>query len=151
MASNDPNFLVRNDDAHSWRPDDSTVAMLESRLTVPDRMGGPLANFDRYYTGVYRNGHQVVVVELVNLLAHRSNPASVHVVKPSEVPAIGDGGCGVITASYDLVTKQLSDAVCNFAVPSAAAAEIGLHGARVSSARACNSPPRTSARARLTN
>jgi hypothetical protein len=91
--------------------------MIESRLKVPDRMGGPSTNFERYYTGLYRSGHRVLFVELVNLTGIPPGTGKLRVVAAAEVPHIIHGGCGIIRFSYDVDTKQPSSLDCNFDEP----------------------------------
>jgi hypothetical protein len=116
-VSPEPADLRRDDDKNYWLPDAKLVAMIESRLKVPERMGGPSANFDRYYTGLYRNGHRVLLVELVNLAAIPPGTGKVHVSAAAEVPHIVHGGCGIIRFSYDVDTRQPSSLDCNFDEP----------------------------------
>ena len=106
--------LYRADGAHAWRPATSTVSLLERTIRVPKDMGGPLNNFDRYYTGLYRNGRKIVFVELLNLSERPPGQGVVHVARPGDVPMIADGGCSVIRLSYDPETKAFSDLQCNF-------------------------------------
>lgn len=108
-----PADLLMTDAQHGWIPDAGLVRRIEARLKVPERMGGPLTNFDRYYTGIFRNGRRVVFLELVNLARRTPGQGAVHVVAPPDVPAIADGGCAVVRFSYDVETRVASSLECN--------------------------------------
>ena len=105
--------LGRADDSHSWRPAAADVARLERVVRIPEGMGGPLAQFDRYYTGVFRGGRRLVALELVNMEGVPPGGGRVRVVSPRQVPLIADGGCGVVRLAYDPATHELSAPVCN--------------------------------------
>ena len=105
------------DQAHGWKPSRATVAVLERKLVVPLRMGGPTSNFDRYYTGVFRDGHKVVFLEMLGVDKRYPGSGEVHRSKPAEVPVFADGGCGVIRFSYDPSSGASSDMECNAELP----------------------------------
>ncbi|MBV9929540.1 MAG: hypothetical protein JO013_01185 [Alphaproteobacteria bacterium] len=113
----EPTGLLRSDDTNYWLPGAKLVAMVERRLGVPDRMGGPLSNFNRYYTGLYRNGHRVLFLELSKFGALPAGSGKVQVVPPAQVPHIIHGGCDIIRFSYDVDARQESSLDCNFDPP----------------------------------
>ena len=87
-----PGELMMADRSHHWAPSRSLVQWLERRILVPPTMGGPLANFDRYYVGLYRGGRRVVFVKMVNVTTRPPGSSTVYVSKPSSVPALADFG-----------------------------------------------------------
>jgi hypothetical protein len=102
------------DDPSQWRPSQALVARIDAHLFVPAKDGGPRQNYDRYYAGAVQDGRRVVLIELDNF---DPGPRTVHIVSPSQIPRIADGGCEVITGAYDVAAHRLSDLVCNFALP----------------------------------
>ena len=108
-----PGELGLADQAHYWTPSPSLVKGRERQIAVPASLGGPLTNFDRYYAGVYRDRRKIVFVEMVNLTQRLPGSGTVQVVRPSDVPAIADFGCGVVRLSYDPGTESFSELECN--------------------------------------
>ncbi len=116
LLGGSPEFLVREDFGHGWEPTKVQVDWFDQQLAVPARMDGPKSNFDRYYTGVFRGGHRVLVVHLVKTTYRLQGVAGVarfYIVKPEGVPQWADGGCDFVRLSYDEDTQTASDLVCN--------------------------------------
>jgi hypothetical protein len=99
--------------AGEWSPTPAMVATIEHRMVLPPGADGPLDTYDRYYTGVKRGGRKLIEVELVDLFKQAGSISSVHIVSESTMPAIGDGGCGVINFDYDVERKALGEPWCN--------------------------------------
>jgi hypothetical protein len=112
----DPAYVARADQAHFWLPTMAEVQALDGKIKVPERMGGPIANFRRFYTGLYRNGHRVIALTLLEYVKSDQDDR-VRIVEPKDVPAIADGGCMVMAWSKDLDTGVGSDLVCNASLP----------------------------------
>jgi hypothetical protein len=84
---------------------------LEPRGLRMPRGAGPLSSYTRYYAWQARgDGARRVVAVWVNLAGE---PPGRHWVTEREFPLIFDGGCSVITLSYDVATRYIEHITCN--------------------------------------
>jgi hypothetical protein len=114
LAGADPVSVGRDDQANFWTPSLSEVTRLDTALRVPERMGGPISRFNRLYTGVYRDGHRILVLEGFAT----TGQGTVRIVQPKDMPALADGGCQFLYWSKDLTTNAHgSDIVCGAYIP----------------------------------
>jgi hypothetical protein len=108
--------IARGQDG-AWRPTEAQVARAEKLLQLPVGAGGPLSSYDRYYTGVIERRRQVIYGELLGLARMPRSPGVVKIVSQKQMPAIGDGGCSVMTFTFDPITDAISPVRCNFELP----------------------------------
>jgi hypothetical protein len=101
-----------------WRPTKAQIARVESRIVMPRGAFGPLVSYARFYAGERRNGRRVIVGELVRLTREPVLPPAMKVVRPTDLPALADFGCGVIRFAYDMRARALSPAECGGETPS---------------------------------
>jgi hypothetical protein len=99
--------------AGEWSVTRATVAAIERHMVLPAGADGPLESYDRYYAGVTWNGRRVIEIELVDPFNPAGPTRSAHIVPESGMPAVGDGGCGVINFDYDVARASLSEPWCN--------------------------------------
>jgi hypothetical protein len=101
------------------RPNGDEIAFVETRISLPDDAPGPLTNFERYYAWtVGDNGKRVIYGELifVDLLGAARPPNRIghfHAVDEKDIPAMANGGCGVITFYLDLKSDRRPALYCN--------------------------------------
>jgi hypothetical protein len=83
---------------------------IERDVRLP-RNADALASYARYYAWQQRSdGTRKVVAVWQSLTGERPGR---HWVTESEFPVIMDGGCGVITLSYDVGAEQIEHVSCN--------------------------------------
>lgn len=101
------------------RPSSDEIAFVETRLRLPDDAPGPLSNFERYYAWtVGDDGKRVIYGELIFVdLLGADRPANrigrFHAVDEKDMPAVANGGCGVITFYLDLKSGRRPALYCN--------------------------------------
>jgi hypothetical protein len=95
-----------------WHPTRAQIAVVESRIVMPQGAFGPLVSYARYYAGERRSGRRVIVGELVRLTKEPVSPPVLKIVLPRDLPALADFGCGVIRFTYDLRARALSRVEC---------------------------------------
>jgi hypothetical protein len=94
-----------------WMPTPAQVARIERGLRLPTG-ADPLQTYERYYTGTYKGSRRLVLGALVGL-QKLPREGSLAIVKPAEMPAIADAGCGVIWLTYDLAAQKVRSIRCN--------------------------------------
>ena len=83
---------------------------IERQVRLPAG-AGPLASYARYYAWQQReDGLRKVVGVYVRLSGH---PPGRSWVAENEFPLILDGGCAMITLSYDLAAQRVEHVTCN--------------------------------------
>ena len=112
-ALSSPVYVSRSDAGHGWKPTDVEAKAIDQRIDIPASAGGPISRFKRYYTGVYRGGHRVLVVTLIVGSWEPGEPGPLHIVPPEEMPEVADAGCDVIHMSLDTQTHVASALECN--------------------------------------
>jgi hypothetical protein len=97
-----------------WTPNAKDIARLESVLDLSraQQLGGPppekLAKYARFYAGVVVHDHKMI--RGVLLLAPRTR---IEIVPEKGLPAIMDGGCGIINLLYDPKSARVVWITCN--------------------------------------
>ncbi len=94
---------------------DETIRTIESRIEMPPS-ARPLAEYDRYYSGVRLSGREGVhgVLLLRETFAHVNRGAMAPVEGMANVyrgdadsmPLVADGGCSVVTLYFDLASQE---------------------------------------------
>jgi hypothetical protein len=106
------------------RPSRDEIAFVETRIRLPDDAPGPLSHFERYYAWtVGDDGKRVIYGELISVdLMGPAQPADrigrFHAVDEKDMPAVANGGCGVITFYLDLRSGRRPALYCNAVGPS---------------------------------
>lgn len=104
------------------RPTRVEINQIESALVMPEGADS-LHVYSRFYAAKTHDGRRTIVGEFVqpmfvaSLLAHRTiletvSP-SVFIVDANNMPGIRDGGCGVITLSYNPDSGVMTPPTCN--------------------------------------
>ncbi len=105
-------------DGRSWRPELAMIKDMESRLVLPERAAG-LESYERYFAGDYVGGRKVVIAVLLDrrmagppdTTGDRVAPG-IHIRNAPDLPAIGDGGCWMVTVLIQADGKGMAS-VCN--------------------------------------
>lgn len=94
---------------------DETIRTIESRIEMPPG-ARPLAEYDRYYSGVRLSGregvHGVLLLRETFTHANRGTMASVEGMAnvyrgdADAMPLVADGGCSVVTLYFDLASQE---------------------------------------------
>jgi hypothetical protein len=111
--------LLGSPHTRELRPSGAEIAFVETRIRLPDDAPGPLSNFERYYAWtVGDDGKRVIYGELifVDLLGANRPPDRIgrfHAVDEKDMPAVANGGCGVITFYLDLKSGHRPALYCN--------------------------------------
>jgi hypothetical protein len=101
-----------------WTPTPAQIADIERHINLNGLdVDGPINSFQRYYTGLTRDGRRFIFAEYLGLMKMPRPEGSIHIVSYREMPAIADGGCGVINFDFDPDTRKLSTPYCNFELP----------------------------------
>jgi hypothetical protein len=83
---------------------------IEREVRLPEGAGA-LASYARYYAWQQRgDGVRKVVAVYQNLTGERPGR---HWVTERDFPVIMDGGCGVVTLSYDVAAQRIEHVSCN--------------------------------------
>ncbi len=83
---------------------------IERQVRLPEG-AAPLASYARYYAWQDRDdGFRKVVAVYQNLTGE---PPGRNWVAENELPVILDGGCGVISLSYNLAAQRIEHVTCN--------------------------------------
>lgn len=109
-----------NQNAPQPRPATPPSTEAQSRIELMDQIerqvrlpegADRLESYARYYAWQQReDGFRKVVAVYQNLTGERPGR---HWVTETELPVIMDGGCGVITLSYDLAAQRIEHVSCN--------------------------------------
>jgi hypothetical protein len=91
----------------TWVPTTAQVQELEKHLTQP--VASKLALSTRYYFGFYEHGRRVIRGEILH--PEMEHDPTIHI--DQNFPLIMDGGCGVITLSYNPATHTVLSSRCN--------------------------------------
>ena len=100
-------------------PSHDEIAFVETRLRLPDDAPAPLARYERYYAWTLGDdGKRVIYGELVfvDLMGAARPPNGLgrtHAIDEKDMPAIANGGCGVITFYIDLNSGRRPALYCN--------------------------------------
>ena len=92
-----------------WHPTLPQVRDLERQMA-----GTPASDFatrQRYYSGVTEGGHRLMRGVLVGISSDGRPRPGIRLGMPD--PMISDGGCGVVTVTYDPRRHKVLDASCN--------------------------------------
>jgi len=101
-----------------WTPTAAQISEIEKRVKLDGlTTDGPISTFQRYYAGVTRDGRRLILAEYIGLIKMLRPDGSIHIVSYREMPALGDGGCGVVNFDYDPDTRKFSTPSCNFELP----------------------------------
>lgn len=95
------------------RPDVAQEALMdriEREVRLPQG-ATELATYSRHYAWHEESGVRSVVAIYDRLSS--TGPGGRHWVTERELPLIMDGGCGVISLSYDLATQRITRIACN--------------------------------------
>src|SRR5471032_79553 len=90
------------------------IAKLESIVRIPAGPGSapiPLAQYQRYYTGIVVHGRRMISGEFVVFGGQK--PGIFPVGREEDFPGIMDGGCGVVHLLYDIAAKRITEIGCN--------------------------------------
>ena len=83
---------------------------IERAVRLPDGAGA-LSSYARYYAWQQReDGVRKVIAVYENLTGARPGR---HWVAETELPVIMDGGCGVVSLSYDVAGQRIEHVSCN--------------------------------------
>lgn len=103
------------------RPARTEIGRIESELVLPAG-AEPLYAYSRFYAARTQDGRRVIIGEFVLgepdwLLKHRTIleviTDTIFVVDEINMPDVTDGGCGVLTLSYDPENGRMSGPVCS--------------------------------------
>ena len=103
------------------RPTRAEIGRIEAELDLPAETE-PLSAYSRFYAAHTENGRRVIIGEFVLgepdwFLEHRTIletlSETVFVVDEINMPGVMDGGCGVLTMSYDPESSGMLGPVCN--------------------------------------
>jgi hypothetical protein len=97
----------------AWTPSDRQIAELEGLVRLPFGQGGLLVlqDYGRHYAGVMEGDRRIVFGVFVIPRWHNET-AGIYIGSDAELPAIADGGCGVIHVWYDPSSKAIKSS-CN--------------------------------------
>jgi hypothetical protein len=98
-------------DAQAAAPADEQAAIMdriERDLRLPDG-AGPLAGYSRYYAWQSREDG---VRKVLAIYVREPNPAQRWVAETA-LPLIMDGGCGIVSLSYDVAAQRVEHIECN--------------------------------------
>ena len=98
-----------------WTPDDAAIRRLERAVETTDwtmvlvkTAPKPLDGYDRFYGGEIIGGHHIIKGVFMD------GKGSIHVLaSPAGLPMILDGGCHVVSVTYDADTGTLERVACN--------------------------------------
>ena len=93
----------------AWTPSDTQIAELEDLLR--QKTGGRELGYARHYAGVAEGDRRIVRGEFVKVGVFGAKPG-IYVASEAELPAIADGGCGVVHVTYDPSNKAITSR-CN--------------------------------------
>jgi hypothetical protein len=97
--------------AQAAAPADEQVAIMdriERDLRMPGG-AGPLAGYSRYYAWQSREDG---VRKVLAIYVQEPNPARRWVAETA-LPLIMDGGCGIVSFSYDVAAQRIDNVACN--------------------------------------
>ena len=99
-----------------FKPDEQTAAQMEA--VIQDKMHRAalkdLSSYSRYYAGITLDGKAMIRARIEQTGDVNSPPAGVHLVsEPEDVPMLFDGGCGNITAMYDVKAAKFTELFCD--------------------------------------
>lgn len=92
-----------------WTPNLEMLPSIEQLIVMPQGAGA-LGEYDRFYAGVYEGSERLIIGVFV-LTDSREGRASV--VDRSKLPIIEDGGCSVISLSFDVESRLVRAIGCN--------------------------------------
>ncbi|MDH7975247.1 hypothetical protein QH494_23935 [Sphingomonas sp. AR_OL41] len=101
-------------------PDGAVVAAMEARIVMPTG-AEPLEKYDRKYTQARVDGKDMILGQLIDHrltveIAHGGHgplPPPVRRVLMDDIQMVFDGGCGIITVTYELGSSTPPKAFCN--------------------------------------
>ena len=103
-----------------WRPTQAQVYEIEKAIKLPADANGPPSHYERYYAGATRGEHRLIIGEYADFALSpeagerlKRGRAESHVVRERELPAIADGGYGLIYFTYDPAIKRFEEVSCN--------------------------------------
>jgi hypothetical protein len=104
--------------ADDWLPSREQIAFIEKKIHLPHEAPGPLSKYERYYTGITEDHKRLVYAELVFVDLLGANAAAAgeghaHIVTQDQIPAVKDGGCGVVIFYFDLGRTTTPSMYCN--------------------------------------
>jgi hypothetical protein len=95
-----------------WRPSLAQVEAVEPLVRMPAGAFGPLASYERYYSGEVRHGRRIILGELRHITTRPVSPPVLKIVPRDEMRRFADFGCAVILFEYDVAARRLSPAAC---------------------------------------
>jgi hypothetical protein len=105
-------------------PSRDDIGQVEEKIRLPDDAPASLQHYERYYAWtVDDDGKRVIYGELVfvDLLGAARPPGGLgrtHAINEKDMPAIANGGCGVIVLYFDLRSGRRPALYCNAVAPS---------------------------------
>jgi hypothetical protein len=91
----------------------STMDRIERSIQLP-RGADPLGTYDRYYAWYQgADGVRHVLAVYVKYIRSGGEQAERHWVAETDLPSIDDGGCSVISFSYDVAAHRFEHLGCN--------------------------------------
>ena len=91
----------------AWSPTAPLIAQVEPQLKMP--AGTSLSGYMRYYYGVMKHGHRI----LVGVLIRDDKHAGIEITSEAKATKVLDGGCGVVNLKYDVDQKRTLAIFCN--------------------------------------
>ncbi len=86
----------------------SIMDRIEHDVRLPEG-AGPLAAYGRYYAWQSREDG---VRKVLAIYVREAGPAR-HWVAENALPAVLDGGCGIVSLSYDVAAQRIEHVACN--------------------------------------
>ena len=100
-------------DTPFWMPDMASVTKIEQTVIMPKGVQKPLEAYGRYYAGITKNGRRMIRGEFVMPQMNDKFPRIYLTQNEDDLPAIEDGGCGVINLYYDIEMQKITAIACN--------------------------------------
>ncbi|MGH7024406.1 MAG: hypothetical protein ACREEB_12575 [Caulobacteraceae bacterium] len=94
------------------------IDFIERKVNLPSDAPGPLSSYERYYAWTIDNGKKYIYAEYIyiKLLGPKAPDVGsrhIHAVAEDDIPAVSNGGCGVITFYFDPRGDRTPSLYCN--------------------------------------
>lgn len=96
----------------NWLPSYRTISHLEGLIAMP-RGARSIDAYARYYTGVEEANRRLIRGIFILARAGGRYPPGPHIVRALEMPRLLDGGCTVVSVTFDIQADRIQTVTCN--------------------------------------